>query len=402
MEGFRNDFPLLERKIRKKDLIYFDNAATTQKPLPVLEASSHYYKKINANIHRSAHYLGQQATLSYEKARESIARYLGAEKEEIIFTSGCTDSINLCASTLKSSLSEGDQILLTALEHHSNIVPWQMIAEETKTRIQIVPILENGNLDIQKLDSLLTEKVKIFSFSHVSNALGVCVPVKEFIAKAQSVGAITIVDGAQAIPHLPVNVKHLNCDFYAFSGHKVYAPTGIGVLYGKKEILKKLPPYRGGGEMIKEVTFEKTTYQEAPLKYEAGTPNIEGAIALERAIQYISDIGIKKIAQHEISLRNKAISLLKEIPGVRIYAENVESTGIVSFNIMGFHPFDIGTLLDQMGVAVRTGHHCCQPLMQRYKITGTIRISFALYNTEKEVEEFIQKLKQCLIVLKKQ
>ena len=400
IDQIRKDFPLLNQKIHGKTLVYLDNAATTQKPYPVLEASRHYYEKINANIHRAAHYLGQEATRQYEESRSKIAKHLNVKNQEIIFTSGCTNSINLVASILENHFQKGDEILLTTLEHHSNIVPWQLLSEKIGTKIKVVPLQKNGSLNLEELQKLLTPKVKLFAFTHISNAFGIINPIQELIKKAKSIKALTLIDGAQATPHLPLDLKAMGCDFYAFSGHKMYASTGIGILYGREKLLQKLPPYQGGGEMIKEVSFTKTTYNDPPLKYEAGTPNIEGAISLAKAMEYMHFIGLEWIAKHETNLRKYAIEQLAKIPEISIYGKELKASGAISFQADKIHPFDLGTLLDKMGIAVRTGHHCCQPLMQHYKIQGTVRISFALYNTEKEIDKLIEGIKKSLTILK--
>lgn len=389
IEKIRSDFPILNREVNSKKLIYLDNAATTQKPKHVLEASSNYYRKSNANIHRAAHTLARDATESYERARQKIAAHLSCSSEdEIIFTSGTTDSINLVSNILSDSgkITPDDTIIISGLEHHSNIVPWQMLCQKTGATLKIIEVLEDGSLDLESYKKLLTEKVKLVAVNHISNALGTINPVKEITSLAHDVGAWVLIDGAQALPHLTINVKDLDCDFYAFSGHKVYAPTGIGALFGKKEILSELPPWRGGGEMIKHVSFQKTTYNDLPFKYEAGTPNIEGAIAMASAIDYVNGIGLANISKYERILLEKATNLLSEIPGLRIFGTTSNKSAIVSFSINGVHHYDLGTLLDQMGIAVRTGHHCCQPLMERFGITGTVRASFAFYNTTDEVK----------------
>ncbi|OYV07390.1 MAG: cysteine desulfurase CsdA [Verrucomicrobiales bacterium VVV1] len=384
----RRDFPILHQQVNGKPLVYLDNAATTQKPLAVLEASRRYYEEVNANIHRGAHTLARLATESYEAARQTVAKHLHADSpDEVIFTSGCTDSINLVAISLGRSglIKQGDIILISTLEHHANIVPWQMLCELTGATLEIIPCHEDGSLDQEAYSVLLEKKPKLVAFNWISNAFGTVNPVIDMTAKAKAAGALVLIDAAQAMPHLPIDVQTLGADFLAFSGHKVYAPTGIGVLWGKREILESIPPYRGGGEMIKEVTFAKTTYNDLPFKFEAGTPNIEGTIALGTALDYVNAIGIEAIHAHETGLMRAAEQALSAIPGMHFYGPS-DRAGALSFSIKGIHHYDLGTLLDQMGIAVRTGHHCCQPLMARFGMTGTTRASFALYNTMAEVE----------------
>jgi cysteine desulfurase / selenocysteine lyase len=387
-DTLRHDFPILQQSVNGKPLVYLDNAATTQKPIAVLDASRRYYEELNANIHRGAHTLARLATESYEAARQTVADHLHAQSpDEIIFTSGCTDSINLVALSLSRSglISQGDLVLISTLEHHSNIVPWQMLCEMTGATLEIIPCDEDGTLD-QTAYALLLEKLpKLVAFNWISNAFGTVNPVVEMTAKAKTAGALVLIDAAQATPHLTINVQSLGADFLAFSGHKVYAPTGIGVLWGKREVLDALPPSRGGGEMIKEVTFEKSTYNDLPFKFEAGTPNIEGTIALGAALDYLNAIGVEAIHQHETQLMRAAEQALSTIPGMRFYGPS-DRAGALSFSIKGIHHYDLGTLLDQMGIAVRTGHHCCQPLMARFGMTGTTRASFALYNSLADVE----------------
>jgi cysteine desulfurase/selenocysteine lyase len=389
----RKDFPILDQMINGKPLIYLDNAATSQSPKQVMEASTHYYSHINANIHRAAHKLAREATAAHEGARETIANHLNCKhSHELIFTSGTTDSINLVSNTLALSgkISAGDKIIISTLEHHANIVPWQMLCQRTGALLEVIPMNENGTLDMNAYGEMLDEKVKLVAVSHVSNALGTINPVSTIISMAKDYDALVLIDGAQAAPHFKIDVQDLNCDFYTFSAHKIYGPTGIGILYGKEQILNELPPWRGGGEMIKEVSFEHTTYNDLPFKYEAGTPDIEGAIATAAAVDYMNNIGLEKIAAHESKLEQRATSALKEIEGIQLYGTAPQKAGVVSFRIEGIHHYDLGTLLDQMGVAVRTGHHCCQPLMARYGVTGTVRASFAAYNTEQEVDAFIE------------
>lgn len=396
----RDQFPLLHRQVNGADLIYLDNAATTQKPLAVLDASRRYYEEINANIHRGTHFLARAATEAYEAARQVVASHLGCtDPAEIIFTSGCTDAINLAAYCLSAQLQPGDEIIISTLEHHSNIVPWQMACERSGAILRIIPCDENGVLDQTAYRDMLSARVKVVAFGWISNAFGTVNPVKEMVSLAKAHGAVVLVDAAQAIPHLAISVSEIGCDLLAFSGHKVYAPTGIGALWGKRELLEKLPPYRGGGEMIKEVTFAHTTYNEIPFKYEAGTPNIEGAIALAAALQYVSTLGLSEIHAHESALIQTAAAVLLDIDGIRLYGP-ADRCGALSFAIDGVHAYDLGTFLDQMGVAVRTGHHCCQPLMARFGITGTTRASFACYNTIDEIERFGMAVKRAVRMLR--
>ena len=396
----RELFPILNHQINGRPLIYLDNAATTQKPLPVLDASRSYYETMNANIHRGTHALARAATEAYEAARKTVALHLGAtDPDELIFTSGCTDGINLAAQVLSSRLSPGDEIVISTLEHHSNIVPWQMACERTGATLRVIPCDESGVLDQTAYQQLLSEKTKVVSLGWISNAFGTVHPVEEMTKRAQAVGAVVVIDAAQAIPHLAIDVHALGCDMLAFSGHKVYAPTGIGALWGKRSLLESLPPYRGGGEMIKEVTFAGTTYNDIPFKYEAGTPNIEGAIALAAAIQFVQDVGLANIHAHETALIRAAEQQLSSIDGMHLYGP-ADRAGALSFRIEGVHAYDLGTFLDQMGVAVRTGHHCCQPLMARFGITGTIRASFALYNTLDEIAQFGEATRRAVRMLR--
>lgn len=396
----RELFPILNHQINGRPLIYLDNAATTQKPLPVLDASRSYYESMNANIHRGTHALARAATEAYEAARKTVATHLGAtEAEELIFTSGCTDGINLAAHILSARLSPGDEIIISTLEHHSNIVPWQMACERTGAILRVIPCDESGVLDLEAYDQLLNERTKVVSVGWISNAFGTRHPVKEIVRRAKNFDAVVVIDAAQAIPHLAIDVHDLGCDMLAFSGHKVYAPTGIGALWGKRSLLESLPPYRGGGEMIKEVTFAGTTYNDIPFKYEAGTPNIEGAIALAAAIQFVQNVGLSAIQSHETSLIRAAEKELQTIDGIHLYGPS-DRIGALSFRIEGVHAYDLGTFLDQMGVAVRTGHHCCQPLMARFGITGTIRASFALYNTLDEIAQFGESTRRAVKMLR--
>ena len=399
---YRDDFPILAQSVHGKPLVYLDNAATSQKPLPVLNASRNYYEQLNSNIHRGVHHLAQAATAAHEAARETIARHLNATRpEEIIFTSGTTDSVNLVASSLGRSdrFVNGDEIIISGLEHHSNTVPWQMLCERLGITLKVIPVLDDGTLDLDAYQNLLSDRTKLVAVNHVSNAFGTVNKVIQICSQAKKVGALTFIDGAQSLPHMSIDVKNLDCDFYAFSGHKIYGPTGIGILYGKHELLCELQPWRGGGEMIKEVTFEKTTYNDPPFKFEAGTPNIEGGIALAAAIDYVNKVGLTHIASHESALIEKAAAMLAELDGVTIYGPP-DRTGAISFNFEGVHHYDLGTLLDQMGLALRTGHHCCQPLMARFGVAGTLRASFALYNTVQEIDALEAALKKALMMLR--
>ena len=397
------DFPILDQSIHGQALVYLDNAATTQKPMAVLRASRHYYESINSNIHRGTHQLARAATEAFENARKTIATHLNATTpDEVIFTSGTTGGINLVANILSLSgkIGPGDEVLISTLEHHSNIVPWQMLCQRTGATLKVIPCHDDGTLDQDSFRATLAQgNVKILAVTWISNAFGTVNPVAEMTRAAKQAGTIVLIDAAQSIAHLPVDVQTLGADFLAFSGHKIYAPTGIGVLWGRAELLNELPPWQGGGEMIKEVTFEYTTYNELPFKYEAGTPNIEGAIALGAAFDYVNDIGIDAIHAHEGALIRSAAAALSDIAGIRFYGP-ANRSGSLSFNIEGIHHYDLGTLLDQMGVAVRTGHHCCQPLMARFGTTGTVRASFALYNTEADVEIFATATKRAVGMLR--
>ena len=397
----REQFPALRQTIYGKNLIYFDNGATSQKPQVVLDAINRYYSKDNANIHRGVHYMSQKATGEFEEARKTIQLYLNAKKpEEIIFTKGTTDSINLVAFSFGELLTAGDEIVITAMEHHSNIVPWQMLCERKNLKLRVAPINSKGELIIDEFDKLLNPKTKLISVTHISNTLGTINPVKDLIKKAHAVGAKVLIDGAQSIQHLKVDVRDLDCDFYTFSSHKVFGPTGIGVLYGKEAILDSMPPYQGGGDMIAKVTFERTTYNELPHKFEAGTPHIAGGICLGEAIRFLSSQDLDAIQKHEKYLADYAQDMLDTFEGVRIIGEAKEKTSVVSFVADKIHPFDIGTLLDKQGVAVRTGHHCTQPLMDFFKIPGTVRASFAFYNTKEEVDIFIAAVEKSISILK--
>ena len=400
VDKIRADFPILNRVVNGKPLVYFDNAATSQTPQIVIDAIVDYYTNYNANIHRGVHTLSQEATDLYEEARLKIQKHFNAKHSyEIILTSGTTDSINMIASGFADILQTGDEIIVSALEHHSNIVPWQMLCEKTGAVLKVIPMLQNGTLDISVYDVMLSEKTKLVFCNHVSNALGTINPIKEIISKAHNVGAAVLIDGAQATPHIKPNVQDLDVDFYVASAHKICGPTGVGVLYGKSEWLEKLPPYQGGGEMIETVTFEKTTYAGLPHKFEAGTPNICGGIAFGVALDYMNSIGFEAIAAYEDELLQYGTEKLQEIEGLTIYGIS-EKTAVISFNIQGIHPYDIGAILDKLGVAVRTGHHCAQPIMNFYNIPGTVRASFAFYNTKAEIDVLVASVKRAAMMLK--
>jgi len=396
----RKDFPILERKVNGKPLIYFDNAATSQTPKQVIDVIVDYYSNYNANIHRGVHALSQEATDAYEQARAKIQKHFNAKHAyEIIFTSGTTHGINLVANGFSSLLKKGDEIIVSALEHHSNIVPWQMLCERTGALLKVIPMNKQGELIIPEFDALLNKNTKLVFVNHISNALGTINPIQYIIDKAHSVGATVLVDGAQSCPHIKPDVQDLNVDFYVCSAHKICGPTGVGMLYGKEEWLKKLPPYQGGGEMIAEVTFEKTTYADLPHKFEAGTPNVCGGIAFGAAIDYMNAIGFEAIANYENELLVYATQQLEQIENLKIYGTSQNKTSVISFNVGTIHPYDIGTILDKMGIAVRTGHHCAQPIMDFYKIPGTIRASFMFYNTKEEIDTFIASLKKAIMML---
>ncbi len=401
IDKIRSEFPALQQMVYKKPLVYFDNAATTQKPICVIDAIDKYYCTINSNIHRGVHYLSQVATNAYEESRISAKNFINAEStNEIIFSRGTTEAINLVASGFgKKFLKKGDNIIVSAMEHHSNIVPWQMICEEKEAVLRVIPMNEKGELLIEKLHDLIDENTRIIAVTHVSNALGTINPIKQLIEIAHQSNVPVLIDGAQAVSHLQVDVKELDCEFYCFSGHKMFGPTGIGILYGKEKWLEELPPYQGGGEMIKEVTFEKTTYNELPFKFEAGTPNVADGIAFKTAIDYINHYGLTAIGDYENELLNYATNAVLEIPGLKIFGTVKEKAGVLSFNVGSIHPYDIGTLLDKMGIAVRTGHHCAQPVMDFFKIPGTVRASFAFYNTKEEIDIFIEGLKKAKSML---
>lgn len=396
----RADFPILSQTVNGKPLVYFDNGATAQKPQVVIDAIAKYYDEINANIHRGVHTLSQLATDAYEASRGKIQKHINAKfPHEVLFTSGTTFGINLVANGFASILKAGDEVLVSALEHHSNIVPWQMLCEKTGAVLKVIPMDENGELILAEFDRLLSDKTRIVTVNHISNALGTINPIKYMIDKAHQFGAAVLIDGAQAVPHLKPDVQELDCDFYVFSGHKMCGPTGTGILYGKEDWLNKLPPYQGGGEMIKEVTFEKTTYAGLPHKFEAGTPNIAGGIVLGTAVDYLNGIGFENIQKQENELLEYATKKLLEIEGLKIYGTAREKASVISFNIEGIHPYDIGTIIDKKGIAVRTGHHCAQPIMNFFKIPGTIRASFAFYNTKKEIDVMVEAIKKAKIML---
>ena len=400
--NIREQFPILKITANGKPLVYFDNGATTQKPQCVIDRIVKYYTEENSNIHRGTHYLSELSTQAFEHSRDTVAKFINAGKrEEIVFTKGTTDSINLVADTFSTKyLAEGDEVIVTQLEHHSNIVPWQIACEKKGAVLKVLPITEKGDLMVEKLPELMTDRTRIIAVAHVSNVLGTINPVKDIVAIAHSRGIPVLVDGAQGIPHVKVDVQELDCDFYCFSGHKMYAPMGVGVLYGKEKWLNDLPPYQGGGEMIGTVTFARTTYNDLPYKFEAGTPNVEAVLGLETAIDFMDNIGYDAIMQHENELLKYCTEELKKIDGVRIYGESEFKSGVISFLINGIHPFDAGTLLDKIsGVAVRTGHHCAEPLMDFYGIPGTVRASFAVYNTLEEVDVFISGLKKAVMML---
>lgn len=400
IEKIRQDFPILKRKVNDQPLVYFDNAATSQKPRVVIDAISHYYSNYNANIHRGVHALSQEATDAYETARKTIQTHFNVKHaHEIIFTSGTTHGINLVASGFTSFLKSDDEVLVSAMEHHSNIVPWQMLCQRTGAKLRVIPMTEEGDLVISEFDKLLNSKTKLVFVNHVSNVLGTINPIASIIKKAHDFGAAVLIDGAQACGHIKADLQELNADFYVTSAHKMCGPTGIGILYGKEEWLKKLPPYQGGGEMIKEVTFEKSTYADLPHKFEAGTPNVSGAIAFGAAIDYLNTIGFDNIQSYEHDLLTYATDKLLSIENVKIFGTSGTKTSVISFNIDHIHPYDIGTILDKMGIAVRTGHHCAQPIMDFYHIPGTVRASFMFYNTKEEIDIFISALKKAVMML---
>ena len=396
VEKIREDFPILKQKVYGKDLIYLDNAATTHKPQLVIDAIAKYYSEQNSNVHRGVHFLSDSATTLYENARKRVAEFINAKTtNEIVFVRGTTEAINLVANGYGDKfIKAGDEIIVTYLEHHSNIVPWQMLCERNNAKLKVIPVNDDGELMIDEYKKLLSEKTKIVAAGHTSNALGTKNPVREIVKYAHDAGAVVMIDGAQAVQHSKVDVQELDADFFAFSGHKVYGPTGIGVLYGKEELLNATNPYQGGGDMIKSVTFEKTTYNELPYKFEAGTPDICGAIVLPEALEYVKKVGLENIAKYEDELLNYGTEKLKEIEGFRLIGNAKNKTGVISFLIDGIHPYDAGTILDKQGIAVRTGHHCAEPLMNRFGIPGTVRASFGMYNTKSEIDALVDGVKK--------
>ena len=400
VQKIRKDFPILNREVNGKPLVYFDNAATSQTPVQVIETIADYYKNYNANIHRGVHALSQEATDVYEAARRKIQKHFNAaQPHEIIFTSGTTHSINIVSNGYAQLLKKGDQLIVSALEHHSNIVPWQMLCEKTGAILKVIPMNQDGVLIMSEYEKLLSDKTRLVFVNHVSNALGTVNPIEEIITKAHAVGAEVLIDGAQASPHIRADVQALDVDYYVTSAHKLCGPTGIGMLYGKESALKRLPPSQGGGEMIAEVTFEKTTYADLPHKFEAGTPNIAGGIAFGAALDYINAIGMEQIAAYEEELLQYATDKLSKIPGFKIYGTAPKKTAVISFNVEGIHPYDIGSILDKLGIAVRTGHHCAQPIMDYYQIPGTVRASFSFYNTFEEINSMVEALKKAITML---
>ena len=396
----RNDFPILKRKVNGCPLVYFDNAATSQKPSKVIASITDYYENYNSNIHRGVHTVSQEATDAYENARKKIQKHFNAKhSEEIILTSGTTHSINLVANGFTNLLNSDDEILISELEHHSNIVPWQMMCEKNGAKLNVIPLKDNGELDYESFLKKLSERTKVVFVNHVSNALGTINPIKKIISESHKQGAAVLIDGAQASSHLKADLQDLNVDFYTTSAHKLCGPTGIGMLYGKKEWLEKLPPYQGGGEMISEVTFEKTTYAELPNKFEAGTPNIVGAIGFGNALDYLNEVGFEKIEAYETELLDYATTRLKSIPNLKIYGEAKNKTSVISFNIGELHSYDLGTILDKYGIAVRTGQHCAQPVMDFFGISGTVRASFSFYNTKEEIDYLYKSLKKAVAML---
>jgi len=396
----RKQFPILSRKVNGQDLVYFDNGATTQKPQAVIDSESNYYQNENSNVHRGVHFLSGLATDKFEETRNTIQAFIGAKhSHEIIFTKGTTDSINLVANGFRTLFKKGDEIIITELEHHSNIVPWQMCCEQSEATLKVIPLLDNGELDMNEFNNLLSESTKLVAVSHISNALGTINDIEEIIEKSHKIGAKVLIDGAQAASHVSINMQELNADFYCFSSHKMFGPTGVGVLYGKEEILNELSPYQGGGEMIKEVSFSGTTYAELPHKFEAGTPNIAGVIAFKSAIDFITNLGVETIAKYEDELLQYVTSEILKIEGVKIYGTAKNKSAILSFNIEGLHPYDIGMIVDKMGIAIRTGHHCAQPIMEKFNIPGTARISLAIYNTKEEIDLCINAIKKAKLML---
>ena len=401
VRSIRKYFPILDRELNDKRLVYFDNAATSQKPQVVIDALVNYYSHYNANIHRGIHTLAEEATAAYESTRVAVRRFINAAlPEEIIFTRGATEGLNLVAYTYgRQNINAGDEIIISGMEHHSNIVPWQILCKEKKAVLKVIPIKEDGELDFDAYKNLLSSKTKLVSVVHASNSLGTINPVKEIIDAAHRVGAAVMIDGAQSTVHLDIDVQEMDCDFFAFSGHKVYGPTGVGVLYGKKEFLESMPPFMGGGEMIKEVTFEKTTYADLPYKFEAGTPNIADTVALKSALDFIEKVGKESIRNHEMDLLRYATEQMKAIPSLKLIGNAKEKVSVVSFVIKNIHPQDLGVLLDNQGIAVRTGHHCTQPVMDYFKIPGTVRASFAMYNTKEEIDKLVTGLHKAIKML---
>ena len=396
----RKQFPILSTKVNGENLVYFDNGATTQKPQSVITAESNYYQNENSNVHRGVHFLSGLATDKFEETRITIQNFIGAKhSHEIIFTKGTTDSINIVASGYRTLLNKGDEIIISELEHHSNIVPWQMCCEQSGATLKVIPLLDNGSLDMIAFENFLSENTKLVSVSHISNTLGTINSIEKIIEKAQAVGAKVMIDGAQAAAHISLNMQSLGADFYCFSAHKLYGPTGVGVLYGKEDVLNELPPYQGGGEMIKEVSFKKTTYACLPHKFEAGTPNIAGVVAFKSAIDFITELGLSNIAKYEEELLQYATEEVLKIEGLKIYGTAKNKSGIISFNINELHPYDIGMIVDKMGIAIRTGHHCTQPIMERFNIPGTARISLAVYNTNDEIDVCIKAIKKAKMML---
>ena len=400
VENIRKDFPILERKINGKTLIYFDNAATSQTPTSVIDSISNYYKKYNANIHRGVHSVSEEATEAYESSRKKIQKHFNANlSEEIIFTSGTTHSINIIANGYTDLLSSEDEIIVSGMEHHSNIVPWQMMVEKNHAKLNVIPLKENGELDLEHFKSIISSKTKVVFLNHVSNALGIINPIEEIIEISHKNGAVVLIDGAQSSAHFNVDLQNLDIDYFTASAHKLCGPTGIGFLYGKKELLKKLSPLMGGGEMISDVTFEKTTYAELPHKFEAGTPNISGAIAFGYALDYLNEIGLENIYNYENELLDYATKSLKQIDGLKIYGDVKNKTSVISFNIENLHPYDIGSILDKFGIAVRTGQHCAQPIMDHFHISGTVRVSLSFINTKNEVDKLIEAINMAKTML---
>ncbi|HEV7919884.1 MAG TPA: cysteine desulfurase [Thermoanaerobaculia bacterium] len=402
VQRIREDFPILRTRARGNPLVYLDNAATTQKPRAVIDRLVRYYSEENSNVHRGVHYLSEVATAAYEGARTTVKRFLNARSEkEIVFTRGTTEGINLVAySWGRKNVQEGDEVVISAIEHHSNIVPWQMLCDQQRATLKIIPVNEAGEVDVDAYAKLLSDRTRLVAVGHASNALGTINPIRRMIAMAHAAGAVVVIDGAQGVPHLPIDVQELDCDFYAFSGHKVYGPTGVGALYGKEQLLEAMPPFMGGGDMILSVSFEKTTYNALPYKFEAGTPNIAGVIGLAAALDYVGSVGLDRIAAHEQDLLHYATDRLLELDGIRIIGTAAHKAAVISFVLEGVHPHDIGTILDQEGIAVRTGHHCAQPLMMRFNVPATGRASFGLYNTREEADALIAGLKKVIEVFR--